>query len=208
MADIFDLFRKIEKSAPSPRGSITHLVVGLGNPGKEYENTRHNAGFITLDKISKENNVSVDRLKFKALVGEGEISSKRVLFMKPQTYMNLSGEAVKAAADFYKIPSENIIVICDDINLAPGKVRVRKKGSDGGQKGLRSIIAHLATDEFVRIRMGVGAKPHPDYDLADWVLGAISGDDQVAFDSAVDKVSSCICHIVSGDIEKAMNLLN
>ena len=146
MADIFDLFKKIEKSAPVSSEPITHLVVGLGNPGKEYLFTRHNAGFLTVDYLSEKLGVKIDRAKFKALVGEAKIGGKRVLIMKPQTYMNLSGEAVREAADFYKIAPENIIVICDDINLAPGKMRIRKKGSDGGQKGLRSIIEQLGTD--------------------------------------------------------------
>ena len=208
MADIFDLFKKIEKTTPAPSEAITHLLVGLGNPGKEYTFTRHNAGFMTLDYIAEKMGIRVDRAKFKALVGDGMIGKHRVLLMKPQTYMNLSGEAVAEAASFYKIPMENIIVICDDINLAPGKVRLRRKGSDGGQKGLRSIITLSGSDEFPRVRMGVGAKPHPDYDLADWVLGQIPKEEQEVFFSAMGKVCDALPTILDGNIDKAMNMLN
>ena len=162
---IFDIFKQIEQEKPSAGGSITHLVVGLGNPGDKYYNTRHNAGFLAMDYISQKVGARVDRSKFKALVGEAAISGKRVLLMKPQTFMNLSGEAVREAAAFYKIPMENIIVISDDVNLDVGKMRVRKNGSDGGQKGLRSIITLMGDDNCPRIRIGVGKKPHPDYDL-------------------------------------------
>ncbi len=208
MADIFDLFKKIEKSAPVSSEPITHLVVGLGNPGKEYLFTRHNAGFLTVDYLSEKLGVKVDRAKFKALVGEAKIGERRVLIMKPQTYMNLSGEAVREAADFYKIAPENIIVICDDINLAPGKMRIRKKGSDGGQRGLRSIIKLLATDGFPRIRMGVGAKPHPDYDLADWVVSEISGDDREALFATMGNAAEALEMMLAGDTDKAMSKFN
>lgn len=208
MADIFDLFKKIEKSPTKANEPITHLIVGLGNPGKEYLFTRHNAGFLTVDYLSQKLNVKVDRAKYKALIGEARISDKRVLIMKPQTYMNLSGEAVREAADFYKIAPENIIVICDDINLAPGKLRIRKKGSDGGQKGLRSIIEKLGSDAFIRIRMGVGEKPHPDYDLADWVLSEFKGEDKEAFFSAMGNAVMGIEMILKGEIDKAMSQLN
>ena len=208
MADIFDLFRKIEKSSAASTEPITHLVVGLGNPGKEYLFTRHNAGFLTVDYLSEKLGVRVDRAKFKALVGEAKIGGKRALIMKPQTYMNASGEAVREAADFYKIAPENIIVICDDINLAPGKMRIRKKGSDGGQRGLRSIIKLLATDGFPRIRMGVGAKPHPDYDLADWVVSEINGDDREALFATMGNAVEAIEMMLAGDTDKAMSKFN
>ncbi len=208
MADIFDLFKKIEKSSSTSNEPITHLVVGLGNPGKEYLFTRHNAGFLTVDYLSEKLGVKVDRAKFKALVGEARIGGKRVLIMKPQTYMNLSGEAVREAADFYKIAPENIIVICDDINLAPGKMRIRKKGSDGGQRGLRSIIKLLATDGFPRIRMGVGAKPHPDYDLADWVVSEIGGDDREALFATMGSAAEALEMMLAGDTDKAMSKFN
>ncbi len=208
MADIFDLFKKIERSATPSGEPVTHLVVGLGNPGDKYLYTRHNAGFLTLDYIAQKAGVKVDRSKFKALMGEAVIGGKRVLLMKPQTFMNLSGEAVRAAADFYKIAPENITVVCDDINLAPGKLRIRKKGSDGGQKGLRSIIEHLGTDAFPRIRMGVGAKPHPEYDLADWVLGEFSKADKELFFTAMGKASDALPLIIGGDTDKAMSQFN
>lgn len=208
MADIFDLFKKIEKPSATSTEPITHLIVGLGNPGKEYLFTRHNAGFLTVDYLSEKLGVKVDRAKFKALVGEAKIGGKRALIMKPQTYMNLSGEAVREAADFYKIAPENIIVICDDINLAPGKMRIRKKGSDGGQKGLRSIIEQLGTDGFPRVRMGVGAKPHPDYELADWVLSEFRGEDKEAFFAAMTNAVEALEMMLAGDTDKAMSKFN
>ena len=208
MADIFDLFKKIEKNTPSTNEPITHLVVGLGNPGDKYLYTRHNAGFLTLDFASQKLSVKIDRSKYKALVGEAVIGGKRVLLMKPQTFMNASGEAVVEAMNFYKIPIENVIVICDDINLDPGKLRIRKKGSDGGQRGLRSIITLTGSDSFPRIRMGVGAKPHPDYDLADWVLGEFPKADKELFFSAMEKAYDALSLIVNGGIDKAMSNYN
>ncbi|MCI8387654.1 MAG: aminoacyl-tRNA hydrolase [Clostridiales bacterium] len=208
MADIFDLFKKIEKQPQAPLEPISFILVGLGNPGNEYTFTRHNAGFMTIDYLMQKYNFKVDRARFKALCGEVTIAGRRGLVMKPQTYMNASGEAVREAADFYKITPENIIAICDDINLEPGSVRVRKKGSDGGQKGLRSIIYQLGSDNFPRIRMGVGAKPHPDYDLADWVLGQFSEEGKKQFFTAMERVGEGLPTIISGDIDKAMNMLN
>ena len=208
MADIFDLFKKIEKTPTHTGEPITHIIVGLGNPGKEYLFTRHNAGFLTVDYLAEKLGIKVDRTKFKSLVGEAVIGSHRVLVMKPQTYMNASGEAVCESAAFYKIPMSNVIVICDDINLAPGKIRLRKKGSDGGQRGLRSIITLSGTDEFPRVRMGVGAKPHPDYDLADWVLGQIPEADREVFFAAMGKVYDALPTVLDGNFDKAMNLIN
>lgn len=207
MPDIFDLFRKIEKPS-EPAQPISFILVGLGNPGARYTFSRHNAGFMTIDYLSQKLSFKVDRSRFHALVGETVIAGRRGLVMKPQTYMNASGEAVREAAAFYKLSPRDIIVICDDINLSPGKIRVRKKGSDGGQKGLRSIIEQLSSDEFVRIRMGVGAKPRPDYDLADWVLGEFPDEDKKLFFSAMERVGENISLIVGGDIDRAMNLLN
>ena len=209
MANIFDLFKKIEStSAPASTEPISYIVAGLGNPDAKYRFTRHNAGFLALEYLSQKENFKIDRSKFKALVGEARIGGKRVLLIKPQTYMNHSGEAVREAADFYKIAPENITVICDDINLAPGKLRIRKKGSDGGQRGLRSIIEQLGTDAFPRVRMGVGAKPHPEYDLADWVLGEIPKADQPVFFEAMGHASESIEMIISGEIDKAMSKFN
>ena len=206
--DIFDLFKKIEKPRQAAGAPISHILVGLGNPGNEYLTTRHNAGFMTLEYIAQKYGAKIDRARFKAITGECMIAGHRVLLMKPQTYMNASGEAVVEAAQFYKLDMDKIIVICDDINLAPGRIRVRKKGSDGGQRGLRSIITLTGTDEFPRIRMGVGAKPHPDYDLGDWVLGQIPKEDQEIFFAAMGRVADALPTILDGNFDKAMNLLN
>ena len=169
MANIFDLFKQISTGSDTGSGALEYILVGLGNPGKEYERTRHNAGFMAMDYISGRCGAKIDRAKFSALVGETTINGKRVLLMKPQTFMNSSGEAVAAAAKFYKIAPENIIVISDDVSLDVGRVRVRRKGSHGGQKGLKRIQECLGTEDYQRIKIGVGAKPHPDYDMAAWV---------------------------------------
>lgn len=209
MSNIFDIFKKIEKEKnDKAQAAITHLVVGLGNPGDKYFYTRHNAGFLAMDYISQKCGATVNRSKFKALVGEATIAGKRVLLMKPQTFMNLSGDAVIEAANFYKIPIENIIVLSDDVNLDVGRMRVRKNGSDGGQKGLRSIITRMGSDNFPRIRFGVGKKPHPDYDMADWVLGSFSESDKKAifdcFSVAYDGLEKLLC----GDVDGAMQVCN
>ena len=209
MANIFDIFKKIEKERDDKATApITHLVVGLGNPGDKYFYTRHNAGFLALDYISQKCGATVNKSKFKALVGEATIAGKRVLLMKPQTFMNLSGDAVIEAANFYKIPIENIIVLSDDVNLDVGRMRVRKNGSDGGQKGLRSIITRFGNDNFPRIRFGVGKKPHPDYDMADWVLGNFSDEDKRAlFDCFVVGYEG-LEKIIAGDVDGAMQICN
>ncbi|MBQ8508337.1 MAG: aminoacyl-tRNA hydrolase [Clostridia bacterium] len=208
MADIFDLFKKIEKSPAHAAEPVSFVIVGLGNPGPEYVFTRHNAGFLVLDYVCQKLNVKIDRSKFKSLVGEATIGGKRCLLVKPQTYMNASGEAVREVLDFYKLDTSALLVICDDVNLDPGKVRVRKKGSDGGQRGLRSIITELGTDAFTRLRMGVGAKPHPDYDMADWVLGTFNDEDKKSVFSAIERAYGGLDLLVRGDIDRAMNLLN
>ena len=208
MANIFDLFKKIESGTPAPSGPVTHLVVGLGNPGREYEMTRHNAGFIAVDHMAKKLGVRVDRARFRALVGEGEMAGCHVLFMKPQTYMNLSGESVREAAAFYKIPPENVVVICDDVSFDVGRMRVRAKGSDGGHNGLKSIIYQLQSDAFPRVKMGVGVKPHPEYDLADWVLGTFPKEDAEALAAALDRVQGGVELILKGDVPAAMQLCN
>ena len=152
-------------------GGAEWLLVGLGNPGTQYENTRHNVGFLVADELAERQNAPIQRLKFKALTNLLTISGEKVLVMKPVTYMNLSGEAVRQAVDFYKIPPERVLVVSDDTALAVGRLRIRKGGSAGGHNGLKNIIQHLGTDQFPRVRVGVGEKPHPDYDMADWVLG-------------------------------------
>lgn len=209
MPNIFDIFKKIEKEkSDKAQAPVTHLVVGLGNPGDKYFYTRHNAGFLAMDYISQKCGATVNRSKFKALVGDATIAGKRVLLMKPQTLMNASGDAVIEAANFYKIPIENIIVLSDDVNLDVGRIRVRKSGSDGGQKGLRSIITRMGSDNFPRIRFGVGKKPHPDYDMADWVLGNLSdADKKTLFDCfvvAYDGLEKLLC----GDVDGAMQVCN
>ena len=189
-------------------GGASWLLVCLGNPGDQYENTRHNVGFMVADQLGERYGLPIQRLKFKALTNIFPISGEKVLVMKPVTYMNLSGEAVRPAADFYKIPPEHIIVISDDTALDVGKLRIRKGGSAGGHNGLKSIIQHLGTDQFPRIRVGVGKKPHPDYDLADWVLGKFQGEDKKAMDAAVERCADAVeCYIKEGP-DRAMNKFN
>ena len=209
MANIFDIFKKIEKENEARSTQpITHLVVGLGNPGDKYFYTRHNAGFLAMDYVSQKCGAQVNRSKFHALVGEGTIAGKRVLLMKPQTLMNASGDAVSEAAAFYKIPIENIIVMSDDVNLDVGRIRVRKSGSDGGQTGLRSIITRMGSDNFPRIRFGVGKKPHPDYDMADWVLSNFSEEDKKALFECFEVAYSGVEKLVLGDVDTAMQICN
>ena len=208
MPDIFDLFKKIEKQPTTPNSPISFIIAGLGNPGDKYTFTRHNAGFLAVDYLSEKYSFKVDRSRFKALCGEMTLDGRRGLVMKPQTFMNNSGEAIREAADFYKIAPENIIVFVDDISLAPGKLRVRRKGSDGGHNGLKSIIYQLNSDAFPRVKIGVGAKPHPDYDLVDWVLGTFNDNDKKLIFDALTKAADGLPIILSGDYERAMNLLN
>ena len=204
-----DIFDKIAASRqPQPTGAVEFLIVGLGNPGTQYENTRHNVGFEVADELAGRARVPLQKLKYRALTNTVEIGGEKVLLMKPVTYMNLSGEAVRPAADFYKIPPEHIIVISDDTALDVGKLRIRKSGSAGGHNGLKSIIQHLGTDQFPRIRVGVGKKPHPDYDLADWVLGKFQGEDRKAIAAAVERCADAVeCYIKEGP-DRAMNKFN
>ncbi|MFA6948679.1 MAG: aminoacyl-tRNA hydrolase [Eubacteriales bacterium] len=207
MADIFALFKKIEKTPFQPAAPITHIICGLGNPGDEYTFTRHNAGFLTLDYFAQKLDIKINRAKFSALTAEGIIGGKRILFMKPQTFMNASGEAVRDAADFYKIPSENIIVINDDMDLEPGRMRIRLRGSDGGHRGLKSIIYQLGTDVFPRIKLGVGSPPTKDA-VVNWVLGSIPKDAQESFFKCVENAYDAVPLMLSGQSERAMNLYN
>lgn len=208
MANIFDLFKQISTGSDTGSGAVEYILVGLGNPGKEYERTRHNAGFMAMDYISGRCGARIDRAKFSALVGETTINGKRVLLMKPQTFMNSSGEAVAAAAKFYKIASENIIVISDDVSLDVGRVRVRRKGSHGGQKGLKSIQECLGTEDYQRIKIGVGAKPHPDYDMAAWVLSTFEPKDIEAISENYPRIYDGLCKMLEGDTEEAMQICN
>ena len=187
---------------------ISWLVVGLGNPDKKYQKTRHNAGFMALDEIAASLSAGVTKKKFDALVGEAVIAGQRVLLMKPQTYMNLSGTAVEKAASFYKIPSERIIVLFDDISLPPGKLRIRRKGSHGGHNGIRNIIDYLQSDQFPRVKIGVGEKPHPSYDLADWVLSVFKQDELEAVQQAAGHCLEIVELMIKGQTDKAMNLYN
>ena len=209
MSDIFELFKKIQKEKPQMTGPVEWIVAGLGNPGQQYGNTRHNIGFCALDALARDcGGVRVEQVKFKSAVGEAMIAGKRTLLMKPGTFMNLSGEAVAEAARFYKIPPEHILIFSDDVSLPVGKMRVRSKGSAGGHNGLKNIIYQLGSDNFPRVRIGVGEKPHPDYDLADWVLGKFPPEDAKTLLTLMDKIKPCTELIVSGKTDNAMNLYN
>ncbi len=202
MSNIFDLFRKIESSPAAP---ITHLVVGLGNPGTEYAHTRHNAGFLALDRIAERHGVRIDRARFSGLTGEAVFGDVRALLLKPETFMNLSGQAVAKALAFYKLPPENMIVLCDDVSFDPGRVRIRLRGTHGGHNGLRSIVAETGSEAFTRIRIGVGKKPRPDYDLADWVLGKFPPADEKLLIEQADGLDEAISLLLAGRADEAMN---
>ena len=203
MSNIFDLFKKIEsRPETSPVGFI---VAGLGNVGKQYELTRHNAGFLAIDYIAEKFGAKIDRVKFHAMVTEVNISGVRVLLMKPTTLMNNSGIAIAEAASFYKIPPERVLVLHDEISFEPGKIRIRRTGSAGGHNGLKSIIERLPGEEFPRIKIGVGKKPTPEYDLADWVLGKMPESDRAAIAERFPDIAAATEQIVKGDIEGAMS---
>lgn len=184
------------------------LVVGLGNPGLQYENTRHNAGFMAVDKFAEDNGFKFNKNKYNALLGECKIGNMRILVIKPQTYMNNSGSAVTGVSTFYKIPAERIIVLHDDISFDVGKLRMRRKGSDGGQKGLRDIIELLGTEDITRIKIGVGRKPHPDADTANWVLGKIPKEQTAELEKILEKASAAVKEIILRGIDSAMNKYN
>ena len=203
MANIFDLFKSIERKTDAK--PISAIVVGLGNPGREYERTRHNVGFIAIDYIAQKCGVKIDRVKHHALVSEAELGGARVLLMKPTTYMNNSGVAVAEAASFYKIPPEMIVVLHDEISFEPGKMRLRRKGSAGGHNGLKSIIAGIGSENFPRVKIGVGQKPSPDYDLADWVLGRMPDADLDSFKSRLSDIEDSVKLILAGKIDDAMS---
>lgn len=188
--------------------SYDYIVAGLGNPGAKYEMTRHNAGFLAMDLLAITKNTDIKRLKHHALVADMQIGGKRCLVMKPQTMMNNSGEAISEAAKFYKIPPENVIIVYDDISLDVGQTRIRRKGSAGGHNGIKSIIAHLGSENFPRIKVGVGKKPTPEYDLVNWVLGRFPKEQEKDLKAALENSVSALELIVGGDIDKAMNLYN
>lgn len=189
-------------------GGYDFIIAGLGNPGTKYEMTRHNAGFLAMDLLAMTENTDIKKLKFHSLVGDVRINDKKCLLMKPQTFMNNSGEAIGEAARFYKIPAENVIVISDDISLDVGKIRIRRKGSAGGHNGLKSIIAHLGSENFTRVKVGVGKKPSEDYDLVDWVLGRFPKELEADLKSALEDTAKAVPLIVNGETDKAMNLFN
>ena len=190
------------------RQPISWLLVFLGNPGTQYDNTRHNVGYLTGDALSRRVKKRIQRIKFKSLVADFDYGGVRVLAMKPTTYMNLSGTAVREAATFHKIPPEHILVVCDDISLPVGKLRLRRHGSAGGHNGLRSIIAQLHSDQFPRLKIGVGQKPHPDYQLAAWVLGHFSPQDAKLIDETADRACDAIDCLLSKGMDQAMAKFN
>ncbi len=189
-------------------GGCEYIIAGLGNPGSKYEMTRHNAGFLAIDLFAIEKEINIKRLKFHSLVGEVKIGEKKCLLMKPQTFMNNSGEAIAEAAKFYKIPPEKIIIISDDVSLDVGKIRIRRKGSAGGHNGLKSIISLIGSEDFPRIKIGVGKKPAPEYDLVDWVLGRFPKELEPDLKSALENAAKAIPLIVNGNTDRAMNLYN
>lgn len=196
------------KKTAKDNSAFDFIIVGLGNPGKEYQSTRHNCGFIALDYIAEKENVKINRLKFKSLTGDVRINGKRCLLLKPSTFMNLSGTAVKEAMDFYKTEPERVIIIYDDISLDTGKIRIKRKGSDGGQKGMKNIIYLSGSDSFPRIKVGIGPKPHEDYDLKDFVLSKFTKEDAEKIKEILPKIHHAVTLITDGNIDKAMNLYN
>lgn len=200
MFSVIKMFFKKDKG-----GTFDYLIAGLGNPGREYENTRHNAGFVAADILSDKFKINISKSKFDALYGDGTVASARVLVVKPQTYMNLSGTAVQKLSAFYKIPLDRIIIMHDDVSLDVGKIRIRRKGSAGGQKGLANIIQLMGSEEIARIKIGVGAKPHPDYDMKDWVLGKIPKEQESDFKTACENAVKAVEEIIARGIDSAMN---
>ena len=200
------MFFKKDKFAGE--SAYDYMIVGLGNPGKKYEVTKHNAGFLCIDLLAQNLGVTIERLKFKALGTDARINGKRCLLMKPQTFMNLSGESVRDAATFFKLPPERIIVIFDDINLEPGRLRIRRKGSDGGHNGIKSILYQLGSDAFPRIKLGVGAKPSPEFDLASWVLMPFTKEQLSELRKAADNACEAIALMVDGKTDEAMSRYN
>ena len=189
-------------------GGISWIVVGLGNPGSQYASTRHNMGFLTVDKLAEVQKFSFNKLRFKAWTGTFSCGGEKVLVMKPQTYMNLSGEAVGEAARFFKVPADHVLVISDDISLPVGKLRIRGSGSAGGHNGLKNIIAHLGTDQFPRIKVGVGIPQQQGYDTVDWVIGKPNQDEQKLLIPALDKAVAAIPYLIENGVQKSMNEFN
>ncbi len=205
---IFDIFDRISSDSSRAGGKIEYIIAGLGNPGMEYDNTRHNAGFNVLDTLASQLGENISRLKFKGKTAEASIGGKRCLLLKPTTYMNNSGESIVQAMEFYKLDIAHVIVVCDDISLDTGKLRIRRKGSHGGHNGLRSICELTGSDDFPRIKIGVGKKPHPDYDLAKWVLGKFGKEDAERMKESAENACECIKLMVQDKTDEAMNKYN
>lgn len=205
---IFDVFDRISSNSPAGRGKIEYVIAGLGNPGMEYEGTRHNAGFFTVDMLAAQYGEDIRRLQFKGKTAEVILDGVRCLLLKPTTYMNNSGESIVQALEFYKLDTDRLIVIFDDISLEPGRLRIRAKGSHGGHNGIKSIIELTGSDQFPRVKMGVGKKPHPDYDLAKWVLGKLRGEDADKLRSAAENACEAVKLMVNGKVNEAMNKFN
>ena len=190
------------------RPSADFLIVGLGNPGRQYDKTRHNAGFRAMEALSARLSCRIDRGKFQSLMGSCSYEGRKLILLLPQTYMNLSGSAVAQAARFYKLPPERVIILCDDVSLEPGRLRIRAEGSAGGHNGLKSIIAQLGNQNFPRVKIGVGSKPHAEYDLADWVLSTFSAQEEKALANVWDQAAQAAILIISQGVEKAANRFN
>ena len=204
---IFDVFDKISQSQTTT-GQPEYIIAGLGNPGMQYDNTRHNAGFNVIDMLAKQYNTEINRLRFKGKTAEVTIEGIKCLLLKPTTYMNNSGESIVQAMEFYKLDVDKLILVCDDISLDCGKIRIRRKGSHGGHNGLRSIIDLTGRDDFQRIKVGVGKKPHPDYDLAKWVLGKFNSDDTEKMKISAENACESIKLMIQGKTDEAMNKYN
>ncbi|MBC8537086.1 aminoacyl-tRNA hydrolase [Feifania hominis] len=201
------LFARRKKTF-SDSSAVEWVIAGLGNPGPKYERTRHNAGFLALDRLAARHRIDVTRLKFRGLLGRGEIAGRQVLLVKPQTFMNNSGECLREVLDFYKVPPERLIVLFDDISLPPGRLRVRLRGSDGGHNGIKSILYHIRSDQFPRVKIGVGDRPHPEMDLADWVLGTVAREDFPQWEDALERAGRACELLVEGSPAEAMNRYN
>ena len=205
------MFKKIRrifrKDTETQEGSM-YIIVGLGNPDRQYQNTRHNIGFEVVDEIARKNQITIGERKHKAVIGKGYVGGQKAVLVKPQTYMNLSGESVRQVIDFYKIEEKSeLIVISDDVSLEPGQIRIRKKGSAGGHNGLKNIILHLGHDEFMRVKMGVGEKPE-GYDLADYVLGHFSKEEREIMDESIMRAVEAVEVMITQGADAAMNLYN
>lgn len=206
---IFDIFKKLEQDKQAAKNTpVEYIICGLGNPGDKYEFTRHNVGFMVVDMLCEKYNVSCKKIKFKSLTGEVVIGGKKCLLIKPTTFMNLSGQAVAEAMAFYKISAENVLVIFDDVSLNVGDIRIRRKGSHGGHNGMKNIIYLTGVDNFPRIKIGVGKKPHPSFDLADWVLSSFKKEEGKSLEQGLEKAVESVPLLALGEVDSAMNKFN